>query len=295
MVRAVMARATDPAPLRRHFDRSAAWFFRAPRAVHTWQDAGASGLWIQSGTPAVRRVILYFHGGGYICGSAKTHTKLIARLSRMSGIRAYAPDYRLAPEHPMPAALQDAEDAWNYLISKGYLPSDIVLGGDSAGGGLALLLLSRLCQRGTPPAMVFGWSPFCDMTFSGASVVENGKKDHFFPGDRVHVLGEMILAQGDPSDPQVSPLFAQFPECPPVLLQVSDSEIMRDDSYRMADKLREFDARIDLQTWQDAPHVWQMFDGWFPEARAAIGQTSEWINARFSGQAIADRLRDMGA
>ena len=284
MIRAVMARAQDPVPLRRHLDRSMKYQFRAPPLARfdAVDVGGCRALWVACG-PALRqpaadpRVILYLHGGGYIAGSPDTHKKMVTRLSKMTGVRVFLPSYRLAPEHPLPAALDDARAAWDHLISLGYGPDDIVLGGDSAGGGLALSLLSQLCLTGTPPRAVFAWSPFADQTFSGASVHENARRDHFFPAARVHDLPAMILGDLSPTDPRVSPLFADFPDCPPVLLQASDCEILYDDSVRMEAVLRAGGGQVLLQTFTGAPHVWQLFDGWFPEAREAIGLTADFI------------------
>lgn len=284
VVRAVMSRVENPAWLRRQFERVARRQFRETPFALVLQDefAGATGamrpaLWVSSGPCARRRVILYLHGGGYILGSPQTHRKLAARLSRLCGLRAFLPSYRLAPEHPIPAGLDDARAAHAALLARGYRPGDIVIGGDSAGGGLALALTSQLCLAGTPPAAVFAWSPFTDQSFSGASVVENGRRDHFFPGWRAHELADMILGDTPADDPRASPLFAAFPNCPPVLLQASTAEILRDDAVRMQAHLRQqgIDARLEL--WDDVPHAWQVFDGWFPEARAAIRRTANFI------------------
>ena len=284
-IRALNARVTDPAPLRRGMETAAWLFFRnVPYALFLRTSyPGADGtlrraLWVTCGAPATpARVLLYVHGGGYVAGSPHTHKRLAARLSQLAGMQVFLPSYALAPEHPVPAQLADIEAAHAHLLSLGHAPQDIVLGGDSAGGGIALALLARLCARGQPPAACFAWSPFCDQTFSGASVVENGRRDHFFPGDRVQFLAQLILGDTPADDPRASPLFADFPGCPPVLLQVSDSEILRDDAIRMEARLRAQGAEVRLEIWENAPHVWQIFDGWFPEARAAIANTAAFI------------------
>ncbi|MFD1509519.1 alpha/beta hydrolase fold domain-containing protein [Lacimonas salitolerans] len=284
-MRAMNARATDPAPLRRGMEMSARLFFRnVPFALYlktTYRAADGAArraLWVSArARPVPGKVLLYAHGGGYFAGSPNTHKRMVARLARMSGLRVFLPSYALAPEHPVPAQLADMEAAHAHLLALGYAPGDIVLGGDSAGGGIALALLALLCQRGQAPAACFAWSPFCDQTFSGASVQENGRRDHFFPGHRVHFLAGLILGDTAPDDPRASPLFAAFPGCPPVLLQVSDSEILRDDAVRLEAKLRAQGTDVRLEMWEDAPHVWQIFDGWFPEAREAIGNTARFI------------------
>ena len=277
-VRPMMRRANDPAQVRQRFERAARRSFRpVPHACVIRSKAPTDGLWVSAGQVTSSKVLLYFHGGGYIAGSPETHAQMVARLCRMTGMRAFLPRYRLAPENPLPAAFDDARAAFDGLVARGYAAPNIVIGGDSAGGGLALSLLSALCQRGTPPAAAFAWSPFCDQTFSGASVLENGARDHFFPPERVHELSEMILGDLAAEDPRASPLLAPFPNCPPVLLQVSDSEILRDDARRMAAHLRAQGTMVTLQEWAGAPHVWQIFDGWFPEARQAIRATSRFL------------------
>ncbi len=281
-VRGLMSRISDPAPLRWHLNLSARWFFRPVPGARYRASRYAAGalmpaLWVTAGEHSPDRVLLYLHGGGYLAGSPRTHRKLVARLCREARIEAFVPAYRLAPEDPAPAAFEDAIAAHAHLLERGYRPRDIILGGDSAGGGLALALLSYLCGRGLQPAAVFAWSPCCDLTFSGASVQENARRDYFFPGHRVHDLAAMILGGTPADDPRVSPLFAAFPDCPPVLLQVSACEILRDDAHRMAARLEEAGAEARLETWEGAVHVWQMFDGWIPEARAAIRNTAQFM------------------
>lgn len=285
LVRRVMARAADPHLLRRHLNLSARLWFRnvphlgrLPTTYPAGRGQGMAAEWIQAGPARSDKVLLYFHGGGYIAGSPATHAKLVGRLSKMTGMRAFVPSYRLAPENPLPAAMEDGFAAYRHLLTLGYRPRDIIVGGDSAGGGLALSVVAQACQMGCTPAGAFAWSPFCDLTFSGDSVRDNGAIDHFFPGNRVHDLAGMILGPLAADDPIASPLFARFPDPPPVLLQVSTTEILRDDSLRMADHLRAQGGRAEVQTWEGAPHVWQLFDGWFPGARQAIRQTAAFIN-----------------
>lgn len=282
-VRARLKHATDPRPLRRHLEL-AAWFnFRSVPHMHALPTRFESpagerqALWVGAGAVHEDRVVFYLHGGGYIAGSPQTHMKMVARLARMAGMRAFVPSYRLAPEHPAPAALQDARAAFEHLLAKGYRADQIIIGGDSAGGGLALALLAQLCQAGLRPQAVFALAPFCDLTFSGASVQDNAQRDHLFPGDRGPFLANLVLGALSPLDPRISPLFGDFPQCPPVLLQVSESEILRDDSRRMAQALRAVGADVTVQEWPEAPHVWQIFDGWLPEARQALRHVAEFI------------------
>jgi epsilon-lactone hydrolase len=280
-MRSVTGRVSNPETIRRHLKRAARFIFRTPPgAVFAKTSFGKlPALWVSSGPVTDARVLLYVHGGGHIAGGPQTHKKLVARLCRMSGLRAFLPAYRLAPEHPVPAGLEDMHSAWQHLRGLGYAPDQIILGGDSAGGGIALALLAELCQQGEVPAGLFAWSPFVDHTFSGASMQTNDEKDHFFSSARAPELAAMVLGSTPPDDPRASPLFAAFPNCPPVLLQASHSEILRDDALRMDARLREIGTDARLEMWENAPHVWHMLDGWLPEAREAIGTTAVWINS----------------
>lgn len=131
----------------------------------------------------------------------------------------------------------------------------------------------------TPPVGAFAWSPFTDLTLASPSHRENASRDHFFPPDRARDLTAMILGNLPPEDPRVSPLFGAFPDCPPVLLQASECEILRDDSLRMAEHLRNAGAEVQMSLTEGAPHVWQMFDGIFPEARRSIHKTAAFIKS----------------
>lgn len=278
LVKPVLRHSSDPVFGRRAFALSARLFFRRPPfVVHLPDRLGALPCAVVSCGPArPRRAILYFHGGGYIAGSPVTHMGLIAAISRRTGLRIYAPDYRLAPEHPAPAQFEDACAAWQALIGRGYRPGDIALGGDSAGGGLALALLSHLCRGGTPPAALFAFSPWTDPAGSGASLKINARCDPVFPADRFGVLADIVLQGGDPRDPRIAPLDAAFPGCPPVFLQFSGDEILADDSRRMAPRL---DGAV-LDEWSGLPHVWTLFAGWLPEADAALDRLAGFMRER---------------
>lgn len=287
----LLRRARDPVALRPVLDRVAERGFRPPPyTVELPVDLdGIPALSLRSGQVAdPSALVLYLHGGAYIGGSPLTHRALAARISRLARVEVIVPRYRLAPEHPLPAALDDALAAWDGLIARGYAPTDIVLAGDSAGGGLALLVLSKLCARGTPPAGLVAFSPWADLTFSGASYRENAARDVLLPVERVKEARAFALGGADPASPEVSPLFADFAGAPPVLIQYSDSEILADDSLSMANRLRGFGAEVRVQTWPNAPHVWHMFDGYIPEARAALRDAAGAIT-RMLGRAPAGR------
>ncbi len=270
LVRPRLQRVKGPEEARASFERTARLVFQTPPYLcHIADRAGLDRIRCGPCTPG--KIILYFHGGGYIAGSPKSHAAMLGRLSRLSGLEVCAPDYPLAPEHPAPAAFDAAVAAWAHLIASGYAPSDVVIGGDSAGGGLALALLSHLCRAGTPPAALFAMSPWCDLTLSGESLTRNADRDPFLPVARIRELVDYVVPAGmQPADPRVSPLFAAFPDCPPVLLQHGETEILFDDCRRMAEHLRGSGAEVSEYLHPTAPHVWHLFDGWIPEARRSL-------------------------
>ncbi len=276
----LMKRVSDPDAARRGLELCARFLFRRPPFLRHYRRPG--GLhWISAGPCRPGKVILYFHGGGYIAGSPNTHSGLLARLSKQAGVEVCAPEYHLAPKSAFPAPIDDARRAWDRLMAMGYQPHDIVLGGDSAGGGIALALLSALCQRGTHPAGAVLFSPWTDLTLSGESLSANAKSDPLLPVERIDELVEYYMQGGDRSDPRASPLFATYPDCPPVLIQYALTEILRDDAERMACHLTSLGAQVRLQAEADAPHVWQIFDGWIPEARMSLRQAGGFVQACF--------------
>ncbi len=277
LVKPRLSATTDPVVVRRDFERFAHLFLPTPRGGRLTTDP-ATGLPL-AGAPLAGRAVLWFHGGGMIAGSSRTHRGLAGRLFLASGLPVVLPDYRLAPEHTAPAAQDDARTAWAALIRAGLEPGQIVLGGDSAGGGLALSLLADLCATGTTPAGCIAISPWTDLTGSGPSLHENAARDVMLPAGKLGELCRFALGSHPADDPRISPLFARFPACPPVLIQVSQSEILRDDARRMADHLRAEGATVTLQEWPDTPHAWPLFGNWLPESREAVALAAAFARA----------------
>ncbi|MDW4499009.1 alpha/beta hydrolase fold domain-containing protein [Sulfitobacter sp. D35] len=271
----------SPEKLRASFEFKARWLFPVPRGTRRTRIdlAGIDALRIEG--PWVDdsdSVLLYFHGGGYVFGSPNTHAALVARLARAAGVAAVLPWYRLAPEHPFPAACDDVMLAWHGLVSSGVPAERIVLGGDSAGGGLALSLLGTLIARGEPrPRGLFAFSPLTDMGFTGGSIIENADRDPVMPADRIGELQIFYLSGQDPQDPRASPLHASFEGASPVWLCVGDTEILRDDTLRIAERMRVQGVDVTLETGRDLPHVWPLFGPLLPEANATIRRLAEWI------------------
>ncbi len=275
-----LRRTTDPVVARRDFLLAARLFLtRGSPAV----PVPATPAMLRYDPPGgqTQRAILYFHGGGYIVGSPATHRGLASRLARETGLSVWLPDYRLAPEHPYPAAWDDADAAWAALLATGLAPRDIVLAGESAGGGLAFAQLSRLCAAGTPPAGVVAFSPWVDLTGKSASLITNTLRDPLLPAEVFALLAGHVLAGHPADDPRASPLFADYPGCPPVLLQVSDTEILRDDSVNLARRLHGFGAAVTLQVSPATPHAWQLMVARLPEADAAVRAAGAFVRSLF--------------
>ena len=272
VVKPRLAATPTPQIARAEFDRTARLLFRRPPHLLRLVAPGDPPLhWITAGPVAPRGVLLYFHGGAYFAGSPVTHAGLIGHLSRAAGLRAAVPAYARAPERPAPAAFEDAVAAHARLCALGHQPGEIVLAGDSAGGGLALALLAHLLARGAAPAGVVAFSPWTDLALGSASLQANAAADPMLPVRRIEEVVGYVLGDLRPDDPRVSPLHAVFPgPAPPVMIQVGETEILRDDSLRMAARLRRAGGPVRLERWPAVPHAWPLFDGWIPEAAQAI-------------------------
>lgn len=297
-VKGMTARASNPEPLRRLLDRMSRWLLRAPPhsvLLETMLAPGLPALVISNRPGSLpvrsRKVVLYLHGGAFIAGRPENFAGMLSRLARLARCEVIAPDYRLAPEHPFPAAVDDSRTAWDGLIARGYRPSDIVLGGDSAGGNLAFGLLASLLAEGQRPAGLIAFSPVTDLTFSGRTIDTNAKADSVLPAARRGDLLRFYLDGARPEDPRASPLLADFTDPPPVFLQFSETEILADDSRRMARKLDAAGGDVTLDPWPDAPHVWVLLDGILPEAREGLKRAAAFITARFdtdqTGESVA--------
>lgn len=242
---------------------------------------GRHAVWLQNREADCSKVILYLHGGAYFAGSSATHGPMLSRLAEYAKVPVWVPDYTLVPEAPFPAAYNDALAAWDDLIARGYAPSNIILGGDSAGGGLMFALLSKILSRGQRPAGAFSMSAWTDLGMTGLSVAEVGDRDPAIPYKR---LGEAARAyHGDTPNthPRVSPLFATFTNPPHVLMHIGAPEVLEDDTYRMAERLRKAGGRVSVRTYHGAPHVWHLGELWVPEARDALLDIAHFCQTSF--------------
>ena len=225
------------------------------------------------------RVLLYFHGGGYIMGSPNFMRLLAVKLGRATRMRVLSVDYRLAPESPFPAGLDDCMAVYRWLLREGIAPGDIFIAGDSAGGCFALMTLLRARDAGVPmPAGAIGLSPATDLAATGPSYLENGPTDSVLADLGFFWWLEAYLGGSDPFSPSVSPLYADLSGLPPILIQASTSEMLLDDARMIHQRAR--DAGVDsvLQTWNDTIHVFHQFD--LPESADALSQIGEWVQRR---------------
>lgn len=223
-------------------------------------------------------VILYLHGGGYAIGSARTGANLAAPLSRRTGVPAVSLEYRLAPEHPFPAAADDALAAYRELVESG---RTVVIAGDSAGGGLAIATLLGARRAGLPqPAGAVAFSPWVDITLSSTSMETRGDYDPLFSQAQMAKYADWLLGDGDPRDELASPLFADLTGLPPLLVQVGSAEVLLDDALRLVARAAEQEVDVSLDVVAGAPHVFQYFAAMLPEADEALERTAEFIKNR---------------
>ena len=273
MIRPLVARQTDPLRARREFDRLARWI-PEPAGID-WEDL--DGLHkVMCGRQQGDGAIVYIHGGGYIAGSPLTHRALLGQLACAARLPVFALSYRRAPEAPAPAALEDVRDGFARVLAKGVAAGRIVLGGDSAGGGLALALLSDLCAQNLRPAGLFAYSPFTDPAATGGSREGNAARDRIFDVDRLPFLMGFVLGRDgiSPDDPRIAPVRASFDAPPPAWLAAAETEILRDDTLRMAEVLRAAGGDVSVHLHPDAPHAWPLLAGLLPEALETIAQSA---------------------
>jgi epsilon-lactone hydrolase len=227
------------------------------------------------------RVLLFFHGGGYCSGSIASHRDMVTRVGRAGGVRTLALGYRLAPEHPFPAALDDALAAYGFLLDQGIAPDKIAIGGDSAGGGLTLATMIRLRDAGKPlPGCAWLVSPWVDLQMTGASLAEKADVDPLIQKPYLGELASAYLAGADPAGPLVSPLHADLAGLPPLLVQVGSAETLLDDALRIARRAGAADVPVNLEVWPHMIHAWHLWAAELDDGRRAIGSAGAFIRTR---------------
>src|SRR5262249_25130084 len=207
------------------------------------------------------RVLMFFHGGGYCSGSILSHRRLVTEAGRAAGVRTLAVGYRLAPEHPFPAAYDDALTAWQFLRNQGIAASRIAIGGDSAGAGLTLALIARLRDAHEElPACAWLISPWTDLTMSGSTLASKAAVDPLIHKEYLSELADVYVPAGmDRKDPRVSPLFANFADFPPMLIQIGSDETLLADATRLAERVGANDVAVTLEIWPHMIHAWPLW------------------------------------
>ena len=235
--------------------------------------------WINREESDSRRVILYLPGGAYIIRSPNLHTGMVSKLCTMTNACALMAFYRLAPEHPFPACLDDALLAYRWLLDQGIEPGDIAIAGDSAGGGLTLSTLLAIKQHKLPmPGCAYLLSPLLDVAENGASRWKNAYSDTALPAANRRAINPrpLYLGDTDPNDPIVSPINGDLNGLPPLYIQVSDSEMLLDDSLRLARRGHTYDVEVSVDIWRKVPHVWQAM-GFLPESDEALEKGAKFL------------------
>jgi len=260
--------------------------FKLPKgvAVEKVSAGGVPAEWlIPPGIPE-GRVVLYLHGGSYTCGSCNSHRSLVANIAIASKARALTLDYRLAPEHPHPAAVEDAVAAYKWLINGHADPKHVAIAGDSAGGGLAVALLISLRDKNVPPpAACVCLSPWTDLAFTGETWKSKAKADLIIFDYKEHAFAKMYRGEFDAKTPLISPLYADLKGLPPLLVQVGSDEVLLADSTRLVERAKQAGVNIVLDEWPRMQHVWQFAASFMPESRRAVTAIGEFIDRNCRG------------
>ncbi len=254
--------------------------FQLPNDAHC-EPVNAGGIpaeWVTTSGVNTERVICYLHGGGYVLGSINTHRELAFRLSRAASARVLILDYRLAPENPFPAAVDDSIAAYRWLFSIGVDPTRLIIAGESTGGGLTVATLVALRDAGEPlPAAGICLSPWVDLECLGESIVTKAEIDPVINKDYILMLAKAYLGDTNPCTPLASPLHADLTGLPPLLIQVGTAECLFDDAMRLADHARAAGVDVTLELWDDMIHMWHMFAAILPEGQQAIDRIGEFV------------------
>jgi epsilon-lactone hydrolase len=287
VVRAHLAKLPPTATMtiaerRAQYDRAERVFPTPPDvAVEAAQAPTRPAEWLRPPGARTDAVVLYLHGGGYVIGSPRSHRHLAAAIARAAGVSALLIDYRLAPEHPFPAALEDAVEAYQWLLGRGVAPGRVIVAGDSAGGGLTVATLLALRDRGLPrPAGGVCISPWVDLTCSGATYATKAAVDPIVTRESVAMMAQAYAGSGDPKAPLLSPLYADLRGLPPLLVQVGSDEVLLDDALGLGEQARGAGVEITVEEWPTMIHVWHWFLPMLAEAERAVGVIGDFVRAR---------------
>ena len=271
------------ADMRKGFDVLASKFPLTPEFTFSRVDAGGvPAAWVKAPGVDSGRAILYLHGGGYVIGSIDTHRELAGRLSQAAAARVLIIDYRLAPEHPYPSAVEDAAAAYRWLLaSGGATPARTVIAGDSAGGGLTVATMLALREAGDPlPAAGVCLSPWVDMEGIGDSMTGKANIDPMVRYEGLVRMAGLYLDGADPRTPLAAPLYADLSGLPPLLIHVGTAETLLDDATRLSERAKAAGVDVTLESWNDMIHVWHLFAPLLPEGQQAVERVGEFVRRR---------------
>ena len=249
---------------------------------------GVPAEWVDTPGILAGRVLFYLHGGAYVSGSPRTHRALAANLAHVAGARALTVDYRLAPEHPFPAPVEDATAAYRWLLANDVQPAQTIVAGDSSGGGLALAILVALRDAGDPlPAASVCLSPWTDLAATGESWVARVKADLILEPPMLKEAAQLYLGDANPRTPLASPLYADLAGLPPLFIQVGTDEILLSDATRLADRAQAAGVDVTLDVWKGMMHGWQLMAKVLPEGRQALDRVGAFIRERVPEPGVA--------
>ena len=278
-VKKTMSNFVEPISLRARFSSSPKKLSAEVMSERV-ESGGVSGSWLWKKNADTSKIVLYLHGGGYVFGGYGSHGEIASEMADIVGGRALLLEYRLAPEHPFPAAFNDALFSYRWLLEKGYKSEDIFLAGDSAGGGLAVSLLLAVKKNGLPlPKAVCLFSPWVDLTCAAASIDSNALSDCMLSPGALKRFRKHYLGEADPLDERASPIFGDLSGLPPTYVAVGGEEILLDDSKQLVTKIRSFGGRAELSIWHKMPHVFPIFSSVIPEGRLALKEFASFRDA----------------
>lgn len=252
---------------------------KLPEAVKIsrFERGGINGEWVEWTPSKTGKILIYFHGGGYVSGSPPIYRRLTSQMARLTRARVLVVDYRLAPENRFPAAVEDGLKTYRYALGQTHDARNIAIAGDSAGGGLTMATLLAARDAGLPmPKAAVCFSPYVDLAATGASLVTNDLSCAMFYGESVRAGTRIYLGDADPRNPLASPIYADLRGLPPIQIFVSTSEIFYDDAVRLAEKAKADGVKVDLQIWKNQPHAWIYFT-FLPESKKALKMSAKFI------------------
>ncbi|OIK10527.1 hypothetical protein BIV60_20745 [Bacillus sp. MUM 116] len=268
---------------RRTMDRTSLMWTRVPKNcnVEKVDIEGIKAEWLTNKHVTGERVLLYFHGGAYTYGSADSHRALAGKIGKVTGVKVLLPEYRLVPENPYPAAIEDAVKVYKWLLKKGFDSKNIIVAGDSAGGGLSIALALVLREEGVGcPASIICLSPWVDLTSSGESYTKKVKEDPLFTPHGIKKAAQIYAGDEPLTSPFISPVFADLTGLPPLFIQVGSEELLLSDAKMLAEQARRYNVPVNFKVWQGMWHVWQLTGDLLPEAKKAIKEIGDFVKGR---------------